>query len=162
MHLVGYFHSCITMHGFMNVKGKYYHIICLFVHCCCHLWCVFGEMIHSSFLMFWAKDKFYYAKIICQFVSVCLCLCFAHLQCGIAVRRSNPGVGRDLPHRSRQALGPTQPVYIGYRVFPGVGRDLPHWSRQALGPTQPVYIGYRVFLGAKKAVAWRWLTPPPL
>jgi len=23
LHLVGYFHSCITMHGFMNVKSEY-------------------------------------------------------------------------------------------------------------------------------------------
>jgi hypothetical protein len=35
-----------------------------------------------------------------------------------------PGIeslwGRDLPHLSRPTLGPTQPLYNGYRVFPAV------------------------------------------
>jgi len=32
VHLVGYFHSCVTMHGFMNVKRSvvyYCPVICL-------------------------------------------------------------------------------------------------------------------------------------
>ena len=33
-------------------------------------------------------------------------------------------VGRDFPHFSRPALGPTQPLYNGYRVFPG-GKERP-------------------------------------
>ena len=32
--------------------------------------------------------------------------------------------GRDFPHVSRPVLGPTQPLYNGYRVFPG-GKERP-------------------------------------
>ena len=39
-----------------------------------------------------------------------------------------PGIesrwGRDFPHLCRPALGPTQPLYNGYRVFPG-GKERP-------------------------------------
>jgi len=56
-----------------------------------------------------------------------------------------PGIesrwGRDFPHLSRSAMGPTQPPALGYRVFPGVksGRGVtltPHpllmpWSRES-------------------------------
>ena len=34
------------------------------------------------------------------------------------------GGGRDFTHMSRPALGPTQPLYNGHRVFPG-GKELP-------------------------------------
>ena len=40
------------------------------------------------------------------------------------------------------------------------GRDFPHPSRPAVGPTQPLYNGYRVFPGGKAAGAWCW-TPTP-
>ena len=35
------------------------------------------------------------------------------------------------------------------------GRDFPHPSRLALGPTQPPINGYRVFPRGKAAGAWR-------
>ena len=44
------------------------------------------------------------------------------------------------------------------------GRDFPHPSRPALGPTQPpvqwIPNGYRVFLGCKAAGAWCWPPTP--
>jgi len=38
------------------------------------------------------------------------------------------------------------------------GRYFPFPSRPVLGPTQPLYKGYRVFPGSKAAGAWLW--PP--
>jgi len=35
------------------------------------------------------------------------------------------------------------------------GRDFPHTFRPALGPTQSLYNGYRVFPVGKSAGAWR-------
>ena len=40
------------------------------------------------------------------------------------------------------------------------GRDFPHPSRPALGPTQPPIQGYRLFPGGKAAGAWRWPPTP--
>jgi len=43
----------------------------------------------------------------------------------------------------------------GYRIPVG-GRDFPHPSRPALGPTQNPINGYRVFPVGKAAGVWRW------
>jgi hypothetical protein len=40
------------------------------------------------------------------------------------------------------------------------GRDFQHPSRPALGPTEPLYNGYRVIPGGKAARVWNW--PPTL
>jgi hypothetical protein len=40
------------------------------------------------------------------------------------------------------------------------GRDFPHPSRPALEPTQPPYVGYRLFPEGKAAGAWRWPPTP--
>jgi hypothetical protein len=40
------------------------------------------------------------------------------------------------------------------------GRDFPHPSWSPLGPTHPLYNGYRVFPGVKAAGAWRWPPTP--
>ena len=55
---------------------------------------------------------------------------------GIATRYGldGPGIesrwGRDFPHTSRPALGPTSLLYNGYRVFPGVKRPRRGVDRQ--------------------------------
>jgi hypothetical protein len=50
-----------------------------------------------------------------------------------------PGIeswwGRDFPHLSRPALGPTQPPYNGYRVFPE-GRKRPGRVADPLPPSR--------------------------
>jgi hypothetical protein len=43
----------------------------------------------------------------------------------------------------------------GTRIKSRWGRDFPHPSRPALGPTHPHYSGYQVFPGGKVAGAWR-------
>ena len=43
-----------------------------------------------------------------------------------------------------------------------LGQDFPHPSWPALGPTQPLYIGYRAFLVGKAAAAWRWPPTPSI
>jgi hypothetical protein len=45
--------------------------------------------------------------------------------------------------------------------YPGGGRDFPHLSRPALGPTQPpVQWLPALFAGSKAAGAWRWPPTP--
>ena len=52
-----------------------------------------------------------------------------------------PGIesrwGRDFPHLSRPALGPTQPQYNGYRVFPG-GKERPGRDADPSTPSSAV------------------------
>jgi hypothetical protein len=53
MHLVGYFHSCITMHGFMNVKPVEFFLVLsdgsLYVTLLQILLCLLGEMLINCY-----------------------------------------------------------------------------------------------------------------
>jgi len=46
-------------------------------------------------------------------------------------------LGRDFPHLSRPALGFTQPLYNGYRVFPG-GKERPGREADPSAPSSAV------------------------
>ena len=76
--------------------------------------------------------------------TVCMIICGPGSSVGIATGYGldGPGIesrwGRDFPHLSRPALGPTpSPLYNGYRIFPG-GKERPGRDANPSSPSSAV------------------------
>jgi hypothetical protein len=63
------------------------------------------------------KSNIYISEVLLRKVVGRVAQSVQRLTTGWTARGSNPGGGESFSHRS--ALGPTQPLYNGYRVFPG-------------------------------------------
>jgi hypothetical protein len=74
VHLAGYFHSCITMHGFMNVKPKLSSITCALCFSK-STWAMFGITTRLRFVCF-GYDIVCFVQSYRRFGGAC----FLHLQ----------------------------------------------------------------------------------